>query len=70
MVYLLTCDTDCWVKWGAGAQTASATSNTGHDLFMPAGMAVVVRVDSGTTHIAALRDTGDGFLVVHEITAE
>ena len=66
-VYLLTTDTDCYVIWGNGSQTATSTA---YDLFKPAGMAVVVRIDKGDDNMAAIRDTADGVLSIHEITPE
>lgn len=61
--YLLSCNTDMYVKWGTGAQTAT-TSAAGFNLFMPAGLTIVVDVGNADT-IAAIQDTANGTLVAH-----
>lgn len=59
--FLLTCNVDMYVKWGIGAQTATTT--TAYNLFMPAGLALIVDVGPADT-IAGIRDTEDGVLSV------
>jgi hypothetical protein len=63
--YLLSCNTDCYVAWGTGAQTATTAAN-GFELFMPSGLTIVVDVGTADT-IAAIQDSANGTLVAHEL---
>ena len=65
--YLLTTNTDCYVRYGTGAQTAT-TSAGGYTLFMPAGLAVVLMVAGDT--IAAIRNSADGILSVSIVDSQ
>jgi hypothetical protein len=58
--YLLSTNTDCYIRLDAG--TASASN---FDLFLPAGGMVLI--DKGPSSFNAIRDSADGVLVIHEI---
>lgn len=58
--YLLSCNTDCFVRFAGSVATATA-----FDLFLPAGSALIVYVPSGD--VSVIRDTTDGILAITEL---
>ena len=58
---LLTCNTDCYVRFDGDTATSAA-----YDIFMPAGSAFVIRPRSGAA-VSVIRDSADGVLSLHEI---
>jgi hypothetical protein len=61
-VYVLTCNTDCYVRFSG---TAVAATDGAHDLFMPSGSSAVVMATHTT--LRAIRDSADGTLGVAEV---
>jgi len=61
-LYVLTCNTDCFVRFSA---TAVSAADGGFDLFMPSGTSAVLRATNAT--IRAIRDTADGTLGISRL---
>ena len=61
-LYILTCNTDCFVRFSG---SAVAATDTNFDLFMPAGTSAVLRATNAT--IRAIRDTADGTLGISRL---
>jgi hypothetical protein len=61
-VYVLTCNTDCYIRFSGSAVTASAGA---YDLFMPSGTSAILMATNGT--LRAIRDSADGTLGVAEV---
>jgi hypothetical protein len=58
--YLLSTNTDCYVRLDAGTATSA-----NFDLFLPAGGMVLI--EKGPSSFNAIRDSADGVLVIHEV---
>ena len=63
-IYILTTNTDCFVRFSASAVTAA---DGNFDLFMPAGASAILRSTNAT--IRAIRDTADGKLGISKLEA-
>jgi len=61
--YLLSSNTDMYIRFDAGTATAA-----NYDLFLPAGGMVLIEGFEGTTNaINAIRDSADGILSISEV---
>ena len=61
-VYVLTCNTDCYIRFSGSAVTAA---DDNHDLFMPAGSSAILMATNTT--VRAIRDSADGTLGAAEV---
>lgn len=61
-VYIVTTNTDCYVRFSGSAVTSS---DGNFDIFLPAGAAAVLRATNST--IRAIRDSADGTLGVSRL---
>ena len=61
-VYVLQCNTDCYIRFSGSAVTASAG---GYDLFMPSGSSAVLTATNDT--LRAIRDSADGTLGIGQL---
>ena len=59
--FLLTTNTDCYVRFDGDVATSSA-----YDVFLPKGAAIVLRPKTGAA-ISVIRVAVDGILSIHEI---
>ena len=59
--FLLTCNTDCYVRFDGDTATAAA-----YDIFMPKGLAIIVRPKTGLA-LSVIRASADGVLSIQEI---
>lgn len=57
----LACNQHCYVTFGDSSVTASSS-----DVYFPAGVETV-KVPTGATHIAAIRETDDGIMSITEL---
>ena len=59
--FLLTCNTDCYVRFDGDTATVAA-----YDLFMPKGLAVIVCPKTSAA-LSVIRASADGILSIQEV---
>ncbi len=60
--YILTCNTDCYVRFSA---SAVAASDGNFDLFMPSGSIAILVATHATVRV--IRDSADGILGISKV---